>query len=148
MYTNRCVGFWRRRYNKGHESLGVFFLWRARSQNLWLQRDKRPEEESSIPDRPEGLSHGSARSSYLFPTASKFFFPIYPLFAQVGHSIRGFTFIELIELSLPGCHLVTLRRSSTSSQEDREVRGKTFYPGSVLRFPRKVFSRASFLTNF
>lgn len=46
----------------------------TQSQNPCLQTDKRPEEEreSSMADRPEELSHGSPRNSYLLPTGDDF----------------------------------------------------------------------------
>lgn len=79
-------------------------------------------------DRPEGLSHGSARSSYLFPTD---FFSTCLRSVQVGHSIRVQIHLHLYRahtkvFSLPGCHLVTPRAR-------RHSRRKT------VKYVRKLF---------
>lgn len=123
-------------------NLSPSLLWRARSQNLWLQRDKRPEGESSMADRPEGLSHGSARSSYLFPT--DFFFSTCLRSMQVGHSIRVQIHLHLYrahtrEFSLPGCHLVTLR-----ARRHRCRKTMKYVRNFLSRFgPSKVSARKS-----
>lgn len=118
-YTNRYVGFWRRRCNKGHESLPRrFFFCDARDRRICGFREIKDRKKKVqcliVPKDSPTVRQGVPICS---PTASDFFFfSIYPLFGQVGHSIRAR--IHLHRAHRPGAFVTRVSPGDSSTLID------------------------------